>query len=330
MLILSADQVRQALPMIQAIEAMKDAYEALSAGRAIVPLRTPLEIKESAGLNLFMPAYLSRLGVEGSLVVKVVGVYTENPGRGLPVIHASVLVSEAATGKPLALLEGASLTAIRTGAGSGAATDILARPDCRVAAIIGAGVQAKTQLEAVCSVRPIERVWIYDHNPGKAERFIEEMAGRKPISKYLLPAPDPRTAVREADIICTATTSTSPVFDDADLKPGVHINGVGSFTAQMQEIPYETVVRAKVYVDSRPAALAEAGDLIQPIEAGGIAQDHIVGEIGEVILKRIDGRQSTEEITFFKSVGVAVQDAAAAGLALENARRLGLGQQVDW
>ncbi|HUV80215.1 MAG TPA: hypothetical protein VMW40_05260 [Candidatus Bathyarchaeia archaeon] len=219
---------------------------------------------------------------------------------------------------------------MRTGAASGAATDLLARPDSKVAAIFGAGVQARTQLEAVCAVRPIQTVWIYDLIPARVESFITEMAGKGPIPNDLRAATSPQQAVADADVICTATTSFTPVFTDADLKQGVHINGVGSYTPEMQEIPTETVSRALVVVDSRDAALAEAGDLIRPIQQGIISEVHIHAEIGEIVLGRKQGRMHSEQVTFFKTVGVAVQDAAAARIALQNAQALGLGQRVDW
>lgn len=329
MLILNAADVRNTLPMAEAIEAMKRAYAALSDGRAEVPLRARLAIPPHEAVSLFMPAYVQDEQGD-SLAVKVVSLFPRNPQRGLALIQAAVLVLEAATGRPLALLEGSTLTAIRTGAASGAATDLLARPDSHVAAIFGAGVQGRTQLEAVCTVRPIQRAWIYDPDPQRLQIFIAEMAGKGPIPRDLRPASSAREALAEADVICTATTSLTPVFEDRDLKPGVHINGVGSYTPQMQEIPAETVLRARLVVDSRSASLAEAGDLIQPIQKGLISAEHIYAELGEIVLGRKPGRQSPDEITFFKSVGIAVQDAVAAQLALQNADKMGIGQRVSW
>jgi ornithine cyclodeaminase len=227
-------------------------------------------------------------------------------------------------------MDGTHLTALRTGAASGAATDLLARPDARVAAIFGAGAQARTQLEAICTVRPIEKVWVYDTVPEAALAYVEEMKGHgRPVPTDVMVAASPAQAVGEADVICTATTSTTPVFDDAHLKPGVHINGIGSYTPEMQEVPAETVARARVVVDSRSASLAEAGDLIVPLAEGLITKAGIHGEIGEVAAGRISGRGSDQEITFFKSVGVAVQDVAVADLILRRAAEMGLGVEVD-
>jgi ornithine cyclodeaminase len=219
---------------------------------------------------------------------------------------------------------------MRTGGASGAATDLLARQDSSMAAIFGAGVQARTQLEAVCTVRPIETVWIYDLSREKVEALIAEMAGKGPVPDDLRTAKSPQQAVSEADIICAATTSTTPVFEDPDLKSGAHINGVGSYTRAMQEVPAETIQRSLVVVDSRETVLEEAGDLIQPIEQGLITPDHIHAELGEIVLNRKTGRASPDQITYFKSVGNAVQDAVSAQLALQNASQMGLGQQVEW
>lgn len=329
MLILNADDVRKALPMAQAIEAMKTAFAALSDGRAEVPLRTQLPIKSRNAVSLFMPAYV--LDEKGeSLVVKIVSLFPNNALHGLPLIHAAVLVLEANTGRTIALLEGGTLTAIRTGAASGAATDLLAKPDARVVAIFGSGVQGRTQLEAVCSARSIQTAWIYDRNPERSDEFIAEMTGQEGIPADLRPAESPSQALEDADVVCTATTSKRPIFDDADLKAGVHINGVGSYTPEMQEIPAETVRRALVVVDSRSASMVEAGDLLKAILLGYITAKHIHGELGEIVQGRKPGRTNPDQVTFFKSVGVAVQDAVAARLALENAQKNGLGQQVEW
>lgn len=329
MLILNAHEVRKALPMREAIEAMKQAYASLSGGEAEVPLRTRLSIPSHDALAIFMPAYVHTAEAD-ALAVKVVNIFPQNPARGLPYIQAVVLAFDAASGNVSAMLEGSSLTAIRTGAGSGAAIDLLARKDSKVVTVFGAGAQGRTQLEAACSVRNIEKAWVFDSNMERAEAFAKEMAGQGAIPSTLEPAPSAQAAVKDADIICTATTSTTPVFADADLKPGVHISAIGSYTPEMAEVPAETIARASVFVDSRSAVLAEAGDLIQPIQKGLISESHVRAELGEIILGRKAGRQSDEEVTYFKSVGVAVQDAIAAQLALKNAKAMGLGQEIEF
>jgi len=325
--ILSGQDVRRAVTMAEAIQAVREAYVQLSAGQAVVPLRTPVEVDKRDAVTLFMPAYLA---TSDALGAKIVSVFPGNPARGLPLIHAVVIAVDAETGQPVALMDGTYLTALRTGAASGVATDLLARPDARVATIFGAGAQARTQLEAVCTVRTIEKVWVYDPVPGAAAAYAQEMRARgQPIPADVAAAESPAMAARRADVICTATTSSTPVFDDADLKAGVHVNGIGAYTPQMQEIPAATVGRAKIVVDARSASLAEAGDLIIPLKRGLIRETDIHGEIGEVAAGRIPGRESDQEITFFKSVGVAVQDVAVAALILQRAVEQGLGIEVD-
>jgi len=323
MLILSHHDVRQALPMREAVEAMKRAFAQLSTGQAEVPLRVPVHVPRHNGLTLFMPAYLA---ADDQMAVKMVSVFNDNPARGLPLIHALVVVIDAQTGAPVAAMEGASLTALRTGAASGAATDLLARPDAAVAAVFGAGAQGRTQLEAVCAVRPIREAWVYDVDPQRAQAYAGEMGGRLGIPVHV--AASPAEAVRRADVVCTATTSTTPVFDDADVRPGTHINAVGAYTPQMREVPTETVLRARVVIDHRTASLAEAGDLLIPIREGRMTEEHIWAELGEIVAGLKPGRLSPDEITLFKSVGVAVQDVAAAAAVLEAARRQNLGVEV--
>jgi alanine dehydrogenase len=321
--ILSREDVRQALPMRRAIEAMKGAFAQLSAGQADVPLRVALDVPRHNGVTLFMPAYLS---ADDQMAVKIVSVFNDNPAQGLPLIHALVVVVDATTGRPAAVMDGTYLTALRTGAASGAATDLLARRDARAVAVFGAGAQARTQLEAVCAVRSIREAWVYDVVPERAAAYADEMG--RVLSLPVRVAETPGVAVRRADVICTATTSSSPVFDDADVRPGTHINAVGAYTPDMQEVPAETVLRARVVIDHREASLAEAGDLLIPLQQGLMTEDAIYAELGEIAAGRKPGRASPEEITLFKSVGVAVQDVAAAGAVLEAARRQGLGAEV--
>lgn len=329
MLILNAEDVRKALPMGEAIEAMKDAYASLSDGTAVVPLRTRLPLPDSGALSLFMPAYV-RAKDSDALAIKAVSLFPTNPARGLAYIQAAVLVFDPATGQAIALLEGSSLTAIRTGAASGASIDLLARRASKVAAIFGAGAQGRTQLQAACTARAVEAVFVYDSDAGRAKVFAEEMSGQGRIPRDIRVAASPKEAVEHADIICTATTASAPVFDDRDVKPGAHISAVGAYTPEMCEVPPATVARARVFVDSRSACMEEAGDLIQPIRAGLFDESHIHAELGEVVLGRRSGRVTDDEITFFKSVGVAAQDAMAAQVALKNARTMKIGEEVGF
>jgi ornithine cyclodeaminase len=278
-----------------------------------------------------MPAYVQVDGGD-ALAVKVVSLFPKNPERErrLAFIQAVVLVLDPETGRTVAILEGSSLTAIRTGAGSGAAIDLLARPESKVVAVFGAGVQGRTQLVAACSVREIEKAWVFDPSLERAEAMVKEMAGKGVIPGHLRVAKNSTQALSDADIICTATTSSTPVFTDADLKPGAHVSAIGSYTPEMQEVPAETVARALVVVDSRSATLAETGDLLQPMQAGLFGEEHVHAELGEILLGRKAGRETPDQITYFKSVGVAVQDAMAAQVALLNAQKLGLGKEVPF
>ncbi len=314
--ILSGDDVRAALPMPAAIEAMRRAFGQLSAGDATVPLRS--RVPTEKGVTLLMPAFLHK---SAELGVKIVSVYGENPARGLPVVSATVLVLDPETGLPRALMDGTSLTAIRTGAGGGLATDLLARRDARTVALFGAGVQARAQLQAVLAVRDIRRVYLRSLTRQSAQMLADEIAGWE-NPPQVIPADSARHAVQNADIVIAATTSATPVFDGNDLRPGTHITGVGSYTPQMQEVDAVTVERARVVVDSREAALAEAGDIIIPGAA-------IAAELGEIVNGTQPGRLDADEITFFKSVGVAVQDAVAAAAVFSAAEKMGLGTIVS-
>ncbi|HUT37569.1 MAG TPA: ornithine cyclodeaminase family protein [Planctomycetota bacterium] len=320
---LSASDVVQALPMSEAIEAMKHAFRLLAAGQVVMPPRTHIEAAEPPGDALVMPSYVP---ADEAMGIKVVTVYRGNRASGLPVIQALMLVLDAATGSPVAVMDGTSLTAIRTGAASGAATDLLANPDASTVAIFGSGPQARTQLEAVCTVRSIRRARVLDPDAARAAAFALEMAER--LGVPIEPVPSSANALAEADIVCTATTSTVPVFADAELAPGAHINAIGSYKPAVREIPGETVRRARVVVDHRPAALAEAGDLLIPMVEGLIGREHIWAELGEILAGTRPGRQSPGQVTLFKSVGLAVQDLCAARRVLANARLRGLGSSL--
>ncbi|MBX3280133.1 MAG: hypothetical protein KF868_19195 [Acidobacteria bacterium] len=326
MRILRADDLTRAASMSEMIDAMRAAFIELSAGRAAAPQRLALDVESHAGVTLVMPAYLQ---AAESLTVKIVSVHARNPELGLPLIHGLVLAIDPATGRARALIDGGSLTAMRTGAASGLAADLLARADADTAALFGAGRQAQTQLAAVCAVRKIRRVFLYAPHRTSVDRFISAMSASLP-GVELIAAATASAAVRDADIVCTATTSKTPVFEGADLKPGVHINAVGSFKPEVREIDAATIARAsKIVVDERASALAEAGDLIQAINEGVLRSEDIYAEIGEIAAGRRLGRESESEITFFKSVGNAVQDAAAAALLTARAESMNLGVEID-
>ena len=327
MLALTRNQVRALVSMPDAIALMKQAFGELSAGRTVSPLRTVIPLPDREADALFMPAYVPAMDALG---LKSVNVFRNNPARGLPAIHALVMLVDTETGQPAAIMDGSYLTALRTGAVSGAAADLLAREDSQTLAVIGAGAQGVTQIAAICAVRPIERVIAVDVNQAALERLRDGIRQDWPdLLDRVEVSTDAGGAVRQADIVCTATTSRKPVFADSDLRPGTHVSGVGAYTPQMQEVPAETVVRATVVVDAIDAALEEGGDLIIPLNQGLVTRDHFARELGMLVNGDATGRTSPDEITFFKSVGNAVQDVVVAKRAVERARETGVGIEID-
>ena len=314
-LILSEADVRRALPMPEAIAAMRPAFAALSSGDASVPVRTPVALPE--GLALVMPAAWPDANLAG---LKLATVHPSNPANGLPTVSALVLVVRADDGQPVALLSATALTAIRTGAGTGLATELLARSEARVCAVFGAGAQAETQLEAVCAVRAIERALVFNRTRARGEDCALRMTDRLGLPVSVAAE---RHQLREADVICTATASPTPVFDAVHIKPGAHINGVGTHRQGEAELPPELVRQAYVVVDHRGTCAAEAGDLL-----GAGLDVSMFPELGEVITGTALGRTDPDQITLFKSVGNAVQDLAAAAHVIRVAEQQGFGQRV--
>ncbi|HEX7068948.1 MAG TPA: ornithine cyclodeaminase family protein [Candidatus Limnocylindria bacterium] len=303
---LDGDAIRAAVPIDDMLDAVEAAYRDVAAGRDRSPIRSRVALDD--GDLLLMPGV--REGGAGSSV-KLVTVMPGNAGRGLPTVQAVVVWFDARTGRPVALIEGATLTAMRTGAASGVATRLLARPDARTLAMIGAGGQAEWQVRAILAARPIERVLVHARTPGRREAFASRMAETTGIEVRAVASAE--EAVREADVVACATTSSTPVFEAAWLRPGAHVNGVGAFTLGMVELPPELFGTASlVAVDSRSAAMEEAGDLVAAIERGSAAEEDLV-EIGSVGRDWADGRDPAA-ITAFKSVGLAIQDVAAAEL----------------
>lgn len=308
--------------MPTAVALMRDAFVALSTGRAEAPVR--LGLHSGHGDHLFMPA---RLQSPDAVGIKVVSVNPGNAERDLPAIHAAILVVDPRTGRPAALMDGTWLTALRTGAVGGLAADLLARPEARVVALFGAGVQARTQLEALRCVRPVAEVRLVSRSGASARRLAAELKEDAPDLKVEA-VDDAGVALAGADIVVAATPSHTPVFDGSRVAEGVHVTGVGSYTPAMREVDTALIRRARVFVDAREAALAEAGDLMGPIADGDVGPDVIVGEIGEVAAGLVPGRTGPADITFFKSVGNAVQDLAVATRVLDVARERGLGTSV--
>src|SRR5687767_12469011 len=303
---LDADAIRAAVPIAELLDAVEAAYRDVAEGRDRSPIRSRIPL--GGGDLLLMPGV--REGGPGSSL-KLVTVMPDNAARGLPTIHALVVWLDATTGRPLALLDGETVTAMRTGAASGVATRLLARRDAATLAVVGAGGQAEWQIRAVVAARDIRRVVVYSRSADARREFAERMARETGIEVVAVESAE--AAVREADVICCATTSSEPVFDAGWLRAGTHVNGIGAFRAGMVELPPELFARAAlVAVDSRDAAMEEAGDLLAAIENGLVAEEELVeiGSIGREWAKLRD----PDAITVFKSVGLAIQDLAASEL----------------
>ena len=314
-LILSYKEIRQLVTMPECITLMRTAFRELSAGRVQIPQRIGMDHSPFHGASLFMPGYYPDKKQFG---IKVVTLFRDNNKLGLPLINGLMLIFDATNGLPLALMDAEYLTALRTGAASGLATDLLARPDAHTVAIFGAGTQGAFQLEAVNEVRKIEKTYVYDPDADKAHAFCEKMTQKLDLNiEYARNS----SGVINADIICTATPSAHPLFEAKDVKPGTHINAIGSYQPDKTEIPPGLVAHSKIVVDHRPAALAEAGEIVQTIKAGRITPDSIFAELGELLIRSENARTNDREITLFKSVGNAIQDLETAhfiiGRALE-------------
>ena len=322
-LLLSRDDVIRVLQMKDCMEVVEKAFAELANGTAVLPLRTPITPPD--GLSLYMPAYLKELG---ALACKIVTVYKNNPTKyQMPVIVGKVLLQDPNTGDVVCIMDGGYLTAVRTGAASGVATKYLAREDKgQVAGIFGAGVQAKSQLWAVAEARDLSKALVFDISGEAVEAFCKEMSEK--LSLEVKPAStDEITA--QADIICTATSSPTPIFDGSKIREGAHINGIGSHTPAARELDTAIIKRSTLIADSYEACLSEAGDVMIPIKEGAIDKTHMKAELGEVITGKKPARSSASEITLFKSNGLAIQDVATAKLVYDRAVEAGIGTSVD-
>ena len=310
MLILNREEVERLLPMGECIEVMAEALSALARGEALQPLRQAHWLPDRRGLLGVMPGALWGGGDDTVLGIKVITVFPGNHEKGEESHLGSVLLFDGEMGKPLASLDGAAVTEVRTAAVSAVATRLLAREDAGDLALLGSRVQARSHLAAMKAVRPLRRVRVWSRHPESARRFADEESARHGIS--IETAATAREAVDGADLICTVTSSREPVLEGAWIAPGAHLNVVGASIPVAREVDTETIRRSRVFIDRRESALAEAGDLLIPMRAGEIGEDCIVGEIGDILLGRLPGRRSPEEITLFKSLGLAVEDVAAA------------------
>ena len=335
MLILSRSDIEHLLTMPATLDAVEASFRRLAAGQVMMPQRAATPIVPHNGLHLSMPAFVGGVdgvteGVadgDGVLSIKVVTVFGDNMTRyGQPTIQGLLLLHDARTGAAVALMDAEHLTAMRTGAAAGVATRALARPDAAVVTVFGAGAQAGPQLQAVCAVRPIRQAYVVTRTGSRDAEFCATMAAQLGIA--VTPLRDVQAAVAAADVICTATNSSTPLFPSEWLRPGVHINAIGAYTRTMREFDGVAMRRAHVIVDHLPAAQAEAGDVLIAQAEGAIDADHVVGSLGQLLAGEIAGRTTPDQITLFKSVGLAMQDAVTAAWIYREAVVQGVGQEV--
>lgn len=324
MIVLSHADVEALLSMKDAIEVIAQVMPAVSAGQAELPLRSVIPVGGPNRMGI-MPGALSDPACFG---IKLVSLFPGNPAKGLSSHRGAMVLFEAETGEATAMMDASLLTAIRTAAASGVATRALAREDCETLAIIGYGEQAEHHLDAMAEARPIRRVTVAGRSADKAAAFCERAASRHSGMTFS-PTTDIEAAVRGADIVCTVTASPVPVLMGDWLAPGCHVNVVGSSIPSMREVDDRFVERASIWVDYLPSTLAQAGEIVDMIAAGRFSADAIRAEIGNVLAGKAPGRSSRDEITAYRSLGIAAQDLAAAQFVLERALKAGRGQTVS-
>jgi ornithine cyclodeaminase len=325
-LVLSHADVERLLPMDECVGLMADALSALARGLVHQPLRMIVRPPQAKGFLALMPAHLA--GARPAYGLKALSLFPSNPAIGKDAHQGSVLLYDNETGELRALMNASAITAIRTAAVSGVATRELAREDAAVLALVGAGVQGRSHLAAMACVRPIKSVRVACRRLDKAKQFAEEMSARYRFP--IVPKETVEEAVRGAQIIVTATTSAEPVLKFEWISAGAHLNAIGASRATDRELDSATVRASKLFVDRRESALAEAGDLVLAVKDGSVGPDHVRAELGEVLIGAVPGRQSPDEITLFKSVGLAVEDVAAADFLYAKALRMGAGQSAEF
>ncbi len=324
MRVISGEQVRGLLDPDELIAALERAHIQFSAGRVVMPVRLVVPLPEIQGRISSMPAFMS----EGrALGIKTISYFRDNPKQGLPPILATISLYSAESGKLLVLMDGVHVTALRTACASAMATRALARPETPVLGVLGAGTQARTHIRALSRVRAIERVLIWSPSRVSAIYVKEELEDE--LGFPIKPQESAEAVVRQADILTTVTDASEPVLEAAWLKPGVHVNAVGSHRPDAREMGGDTVRRATVVVDSLDAVRAECGDILLALQEGAITPDHVRGEIGDVLAGARPGRTRDDEITLYKSVGIAAQDVAAASLVYRRALEQGVGTEVE-
>ena len=321
-LLLTEDDVRTLLPMPDLIAAMRDALVQYSSGEAQQPLRTVLELGEQKAFFGVMPAALTEPAAVGT---KLVTVFAANRKLGLPSHLATIVLLDPETGQLAALIDGRYITEARTGAVSAVSTDLLARADAGILGVIGSGVQARSHLEALSCVRRLRDVRVWSPDEGRRSAFAREMTSHAGV--HVEATASAREAVDGADLIVLATSSSTPVIASDWVADGAHICAVGACRPTQREMDGALVARARTFVDSRVGAFAEAGDIVIAVEEGAITRNHVAGELGELAAGRVTGRQSDRQVTLFKSLGMAVEDVAAARLTLERAAARGVGHE---
>lgn len=327
MLLLSREDIKKVFTIKDAIEADKKAFRYVVEGKCEIPLRTNIQAPKYDGCFLFMPAYLEEMDTAS---LKIINIFPHNIDNGIPSSPAQVLLIDGKTGLVTAVLDGTYVTQLRTGAASGAAFDVLAKKDCRIGALIGTGGQAPTQLEAMLAARTLQEVRVYDMNPERTKAFAEIMQEElKDYGVRIVPAASSDEAIDDADLIITVTPSSKPVFDGTKVKAGATISCVGAYQHHMQEMDPAILPRAsKIYFDSREAVLSESGDILIPLEEGIITEKDFTGDLGDVLLGKVVGRENDDEIIVFETVGVAAQDLVAAKEIYEKAVKAGVG--ITW
>ncbi|WP_247654441.1 ornithine cyclodeaminase family protein [Microvirga sp. HBU67558] len=330
MIVLSDRDVRSLLPMADAIEIVENAMIAVSAGAANLPLRSVVDVGEPNRMGVMPGALLPGHGqTEACFGVKLVSLFPGNPDAGFSSHQGAIVLFEPEHGSAIAMMNAGLLTAIRTAAASAVATRALARPDSGTLAMIGAGEQAEHHLEAMLCVRPsIRHVRVAGRRRAKAEAFAAHAAERHP-GVTIEVFDDVRSAVGSADLVCTVTSSSEPVLMGGWVAPGTHLNVVGASIPSKREIDEEMVARSRLFVDYRASTFAQAGEVIRAIESGRIGRDHVLAEIGEVLAGKAAGRGSADDITLYRSLGIAAQDLACAGHCWREARARGLGVEAS-
>jgi ornithine cyclodeaminase/alanine dehydrogenase-like protein (mu-crystallin family) len=323
-LIINQSEVRQLLPMSECIEVMAQALATLARGDAILPLRPVLWLPEKVGALGMMPSYMGDIQAMG---LKVVSVFPGNHGTEYDSHQGAVLVFETHHGQLLALVDASEITAIRTAGVSGVATRLLAREDAKTVAILGSGIQARSHIAAMCAVRSIQHIRVWSRNTEHAQHFAERAARRHNVTVKAYSSA--QEAVEGADIICTTTSAREPILQGEWIAAGTHINAIGSSVSFTRELDTAAVVKSRLYVDRRESTLNEAGDFLFPKQEGVITDDHIQGEIGEILIGKVQGRQTPDETTLFKSLGLAVEDLAAANHVYKKAVEVGMGIGIE-